>query len=67
MCGRAIGGRAANVVERAAIGHRPSRGELFPRLVIGDGLDLAGRFCPPPQREALKQYMSRCILSWLSG
>lgn len=55
--GEAIEGRAAYAVARAGIGHVPSGRELFPRLTVGDHLDLGGRLCPPAQREALKQRM----------
>lgn len=55
--GQPIQGRAAYAVARAGIGHVPSGRELFPKLSVGDHLELGGRLCPPAQREALKRRM----------
>jgi branched-chain amino acid transport system ATP-binding protein len=55
--GEAIEGRAAYAVTRAGIGHVPSGRELFPRLSVGDHLDLGGRLCPADRRPALKLRM----------
>jgi branched-chain amino acid transport system ATP-binding protein len=49
-----IEGRAPHLVARAGIGHVPSGRELFPRLSVGDHLDLGGRLCAPARRAELK-------------
>ncbi len=55
LFGEAIEGRAPHLVARAGIGHVPSGRELFPRLSVGDHLDLGGRLCGPPRRAELKE------------
>ena len=55
LFGETIEGRAPHLVARAGLGHVPSGRELFPRLSVGDHLDLGGRLCEPPRRAELKQ------------
>jgi branched-chain amino acid transport system ATP-binding protein len=57
LYGEAVEGRPAYAVTRAGIGHVPSGRELFPRLTVGDHLDLGGRLCPPDRRQSLKRRM----------
>ncbi len=54
LFGDAIQGRAPHLVARAGLGHVPSGRELFPRLTVGDHLDLGGRLCAPPRRAELR-------------
>jgi branched-chain amino acid transport system ATP-binding protein len=54
LFGEPIEGRAAHLVTRAGIGHVPSGRELFPRLTVGDHLDLGGRLCAPARRAILR-------------
>jgi branched-chain amino acid transport system ATP-binding protein len=55
--GEAIEGLPAHRITRAGIGHVPSGRELFPRLSVGDHLELGGRLAPPARRAALLAQM----------
>lgn len=55
LFGEPLEGRAPHLVARAGLGHVPSGRELFPRLSVGDHLDLGGRLCAPARRAELKQ------------
>ncbi len=57
LYGEAIGGLPAHRVTRAGIGHAPSGRELFPRLSVGDHLELGGTFCAPSRRALLRERM----------
>ena len=52
--GEAIEGLPAHRITRAGIGHVPSGRELFPRLSVGDHLELGGRFSLPARRALLR-------------
>jgi len=54
LFGAPIEGRPAHLITRAGIGHVPSGRELFPRLTVGDHLELGGRLSPPARRGALR-------------
>jgi branched-chain amino acid transport system ATP-binding protein len=55
LFGEPLEGRAPHLVARAGLGHVPSGRELFPKLSVGDHLDLGGRLCAPARRAELKQ------------
>jgi branched-chain amino acid transport system ATP-binding protein len=55
LLGAPIAGKPAHLVTRAGIGHVPSGRALFPRLTVGNHLDLGGRLCAPSRRAALKE------------
>jgi len=55
LFGESIEGRAPHLVARAGLGHVPSGRELFPRLSVGDHLDLGGRLCAPARRAELEE------------
>jgi len=57
LFGAPIEGRPAHRITRAGIGHAPSGRELFPRLSVGDHLDLGGRLCAPARRAELRARM----------
>ncbi len=52
--GEEIAGRPAHLITRAGIGHVPSGRELFPRLSVGDHLELGGQVCAPARRAELR-------------
>ena len=52
--GEEIAGRPAHRITRAGIGHVPSGRELFPRLSVGDHLELGGQVCAPARRAELR-------------
>jgi branched-chain amino acid transport system ATP-binding protein len=52
--GQEIAGRPAHRITRAGIGHVPSGRELFPRLSVGDHLELGGQVCAPARRAELR-------------
>ncbi len=54
LFGDEIAGRPAHRITRAGIGHVPSGRELFPRLTVGDHLDLGGRFTPAARRAEMR-------------
>ncbi len=54
LFGAPIEGRPAHLITRAGIGHVPSGRELFPRLTVGDHLELGGRLSPPARRSELR-------------
>lgn len=55
LFGRPIEGSPAHRVARAGLGHVPSGRELFPKLSVGDHLELGGRLCAPTRRGELKE------------
>ncbi len=55
--GQEIAGQPAYRITRAGIGHVPSGRELFPRLTVGDHLDLGGHICAPARRAVLRTAM----------
>lgn len=55
LFGQAIEGRAPHRVARAGLGHVPSGRELFPKLSVGDHLELGGRLCAPSRRAELRE------------
>jgi branched-chain amino acid transport system ATP-binding protein len=57
LFGTPIEGRPAHRITRAGIGHVPSGRELFPRLTVGDHLELGGRLCTPARRTELRGRM----------
>ena len=67
LFGDPLEGLAPHLVARAGLGHVPSGRELFPRLSVGDHLDLGGRLCAPARRAELKQRLLTMFPVWPSG
>jgi branched-chain amino acid transport system ATP-binding protein len=55
LFGERIDGRPAHRITRAGIGHVPSGRELFPRLSVGDHLELGGRSLAAERRAELRR------------